>query len=312
MEKSHDSITPLVATGPLVSPMRPTGGGEWGVLVVGDATMKTGYVKLFRQLQDHPLWLGERFTRGQAWVDLLMLAQFTSYELRIRGNPVHLDRGQIGHSKAHLGGRWKWDRKTVQRFLDDLESDGMITQRKTRVVTVVTIVNYDRWQGMDQPRDGGSTQQNPQQTGQQNPQQDPQQSGQQNGHKEESKESKEGEEGEEDTLFALTNSPVLKDTPETILKVFNATEGVTKARKLNAARLKAARARLKDPDWAWREALAKFPLGFQGTTSMWLPALDFFLRPDSVMHILEGKYDGEPVPSGPKSRGVNISEIDLV
>jgi hypothetical protein len=150
--------------------------------------MRLGFIKLARQLQEHAIWLGERFTRGQAWVDLLMLAQFTSYELRIRGNSVPLERGQIGHSKAYLAGRWKWDRKTVQKYLDDLENDGMITQQKTRVVTVITIVNYSTWQDREDDDDANDGQQNPPQTGQQDGQQNPQQDGQQNGHKEEGKE----------------------------------------------------------------------------------------------------------------------------
>jgi hypothetical protein len=162
--------------------------------------MKLGYIKLYRQLREHPIWTTERFTRGQAWVDLLMLAQFTDFSFRIRGNLVKLDRGQIGHSKAHLAGRWKWDRKTVQKFLDELEKDGMITQQKTKVVTVVTVVNYGTWQDSEEDCVLNTGQQNPHQKGQQTGQQNPQQTGQQNGHKEEGKEYQEGKEGKEDTL----------------------------------------------------------------------------------------------------------------
>ena len=152
--------------------------------------MKLGYIKLARQLLEHPIWTTERFTRGQAWVDLLLIAQFTPYSFRVRGNLIELSRGQIGHSKAHLAGRWKWDRKTVQRFLDDLQSDGMITQQKNKVVTVVTIVNYGTWQGSEDDQVASTGQQNPHQNGQQNGQQSPQQTGQQKGHKEEGKRKK--------------------------------------------------------------------------------------------------------------------------
>ena len=33
-----------------------------------------GYIKLHRSLMDNPLWTEKPFSRGQAWVDLLMLA----------------------------------------------------------------------------------------------------------------------------------------------------------------------------------------------------------------------------------------------
>lgn len=36
--------------------------------------MYRGYVKLWRRLKDSDLWLSEKFTRGQAWADLVMLA----------------------------------------------------------------------------------------------------------------------------------------------------------------------------------------------------------------------------------------------
>ena len=50
------------------------------------------------------------------------------------------------------------------------------------------------------------------------------------------------------------------------------------------------RARLADPLWDWRAALAKFPLPFcEGNE--WKPDVDFFLKPDSVTKILEGRYD---------------------
>jgi hypothetical protein len=185
--------------------------------------MRLGYIKLARQLLEHPIWTTERFTRGAAWVDLLLLAQFTPYSFRIRGNLIELDRGQIGHSKSHLAGRWKWDRKTVQRFLDDLENDGMITQQKTKVVTIVTVVNYGTWQGFEDDQEATGGQQNPHQNGQQNGQQNPQQTGQQKGHKEEGKErgkkvkkAKKNKGGREKTgvLFENLDWPAELDTPE--------------------------------------------------------------------------------------------------
>lgn len=156
-----------------------------------------GYIKLHREIQQHPIWVGERFSRGQAWVDLLLSAQHAGRSFRVRGNLVTLSRGQVGHSKSYLAGRWKWDRKTVQRFLDDLQDDGMITQQKSKVVTVVTIINYGTWQDRQIDETAGGGQQNPQQDGQQKGQQNPQQAPQQKGHKQEGEEREEGKEREE-------------------------------------------------------------------------------------------------------------------
>lgn len=96
-----------------------------------------------------------------------------------------------------------------------------------------------------------------------------------------------------------------QDTPkppsdvQELLDVWNHTPGIVKAAKLTTKRATAAKARLADPDWAWRQALSKFPL--KCTTSNeggWLPDLDWFLKPDTVIRILEGKYDWSKSPNG--------------
>ena len=33
-----------------------------------------GYVKIHRELLEHPIWTSEKFTRGQAWADLILKA----------------------------------------------------------------------------------------------------------------------------------------------------------------------------------------------------------------------------------------------
>jgi len=35
-----------------------------------------GWIRLYRKMQDNPLWTSEPFTRGQAWIDLLMIAGY--------------------------------------------------------------------------------------------------------------------------------------------------------------------------------------------------------------------------------------------
>jgi hypothetical protein len=84
-------------------------------------------------------------------------------------------------------------------------------------------------------------------------------------------------------------------TPELEAEFFekwNKLPGVHKATKTEGKRLNQLRTRLRDPDWNWRGAMAKFPLPCtQGEPGGWEPDVDWFLKPDSVMHILEGKYD---------------------
>ena len=112
--------------------------------------MGAGWIKLYRQLGDHPLWTAERFTRGQAWMDLLMLANFEPGVIRVRGIEIHLNRGDVGWSKLHLAKRWKWNRRTVGSFLGDLVRRKMIHIRISRLTTVISITNYETYQNSAQ------------------------------------------------------------------------------------------------------------------------------------------------------------------
>lgn len=58
------------------------------------------------------------------------------------------------------------------------------------------------------------------------------------------------------------------------------------------------RARLSDPGWFWKRALAKFPLWSE---TGWKPGLTWFLEPNSVQNILEGRHD-QRTPSNPKGK----------
>jgi DNA replication protein DnaD len=105
-----------------------------------------GWISLHRQIMENELWLSERFTKVQAWIDLLMLANHKSNTVFIRGNEVKTERGQLCWSILSLAKRWKWDRKTVNKFLQYLEKREMIHNRKTHITTIITIVKYNCYQ----------------------------------------------------------------------------------------------------------------------------------------------------------------------
>lgn len=123
----------------------------------------TNFFFVNRELLHSDRWLGERFTRGQAWVDLFGLAQHTAGHMRIRGVKVDLKRGQLGYSQLSLSKRWRWSRDKVRRYLLELEKHGDVIQQNTKVTTVITIVKYNTWQGAD----GETIQQTKHQTRQQ-------------------------------------------------------------------------------------------------------------------------------------------------
>lgn len=112
-----------------------------------------GFVLLWRKIQDNRLWLQEPFTRGQAWVDLFLLANHTSGNIIIRGNIVEIKRGQLGWSEESLGERWKWSRGKVKRYLSYLETIQQIERQKSHIISLITVINYEKYQKNNTPDD---------------------------------------------------------------------------------------------------------------------------------------------------------------
>lgn len=106
-----------------------------------------GWIKLHRILAESDLWLSDKFSRGQAWVDLLLLANHRPGSVRVRGIRISLQRGDVGLSEVALSKRWRWSRGRVHRFLDELETDERISTKRDNKISVITILNYCDYQG---------------------------------------------------------------------------------------------------------------------------------------------------------------------
>ena len=129
-----------------------------------------GWIRLHRQLQENPLWKGERFTRGQAWVDLILLANHKDNQVLFNGSILEIKRGQFLTSIVKLAEKWKWDRRTVSSYLNMLEKEQMITKSTDNRKTLITIENY----GFYQCTEDNNAQLNAQQSTHQNAQQNAQ------------------------------------------------------------------------------------------------------------------------------------------
>lgn len=123
--------------------------------------MDKGYISLWRSIQDNELWFEESFTRAQAWIDLLLLANHKTTYMRVRGIRLEVKRGQIGRAKETLADRWQWSRSKVMRFLNELEEYGMIEQqtsiKNSRLPRIISIVNYEKYQQNEQQKDNKRT-----------------------------------------------------------------------------------------------------------------------------------------------------------
>jgi hypothetical protein len=109
-----------------------------------------GWITLHRKIEENDLWLAEPFTRGQAWVDLLLIANHKPQLLYKRNIPITIERGQVGWSQERLGKRWKWGRKKVAGFLKTLENAQQIKLDNNHTLSRIIIVNYDKYQQKEQ------------------------------------------------------------------------------------------------------------------------------------------------------------------
>ena len=105
-----------------------------------------GWIKLHRKIQYNELWLSEKFTRSQAWIDLLLLANHKDGMFFLRGNEVKVKKGQIARAERTLAKRWRCSRDKVRRFLGMLKTRHQIRQQQGNVINILEIVNYEKYQ----------------------------------------------------------------------------------------------------------------------------------------------------------------------
>ena len=104
------------------------------------------FIKLDRDLFESKLWLAEPFTKAQAWVDLIAMANFADKTKYYRGTFHKIKRGQVVTSQRTLAERWKWSKAKVATFIRTLVDAEMVTTDNTNRWTVLTIVNYAKYQ----------------------------------------------------------------------------------------------------------------------------------------------------------------------
>lgn len=109
--------------------------------------MKEGYIKLYRSIEDNPLWLQKPFTKAQAWIDLLMLTNIKPGIIETKNGEMHrVQRGECAWSMKRLAARWKWSEGKVKRFFCYLDDEKMIVQKEIPNLTIIKVLNFEKYQ----------------------------------------------------------------------------------------------------------------------------------------------------------------------
>jgi len=116
--------------------------------------MNNGWIRLYRNIRDNPMWKKKPFSKGQAWVDLLLRANYKEGKVMVGNKIITVLAGQVFTSQVKLADNWGWSRCKVQQFLDLLfDSDQVVCEnqalKKARLYSLLTITNYRLYQSTD-------------------------------------------------------------------------------------------------------------------------------------------------------------------
>ena len=108
-----------------------------------------GYIKLYRKIKDCWIWETDKANYQTAWIDLLLRANHRDTKIAFGNEFIELKAGSFITSKRKLGEVWKWSNTKVNNFFELLEKDNMITVKSDTKKSLITIVNWELYQGFD-------------------------------------------------------------------------------------------------------------------------------------------------------------------
>jgi hypothetical protein len=291
----------------------------------------SGYARAWRDRWDHPVFKSKQEAAVWAWI--CDTARFRRHSFQTRFGMVTLERGQLLISQRIIADDFGLGRQVVRRLMEDLKLAGMVIENSThsasRAGTIITIVNYDKYQGDNADIEGGATQGQPNVQPITNPRPTQDQPTREEREKREEKEegyrpldSPIGEPPGRRELALVQPIPQLFDANE-IDPAFEAYQALRLELKpsarpieLTAPRRAKLTARLRDlrSRGGWAAVLANirgspFLRGETSRGRRFVPEIDWLLKPENLQKVLEGFYDenlgsagrigGSRVPTSP-------------
>lgn len=119
--------------------------------------MEDGFVKIYRSTFTHPAF--SSLAEVGAWAFLISEASWKPETRRYKDRVIELERGQLTLSTRDFASEAGWSEPKVRRFLKKLENQRMIRRTCETGVNVITICNYEKYQGHDSDSGAGPTHQ---------------------------------------------------------------------------------------------------------------------------------------------------------
>ena len=114
--------------------------------------MESGYIKLYRCLLEHPIWKTSTAEQKVILITLLEMANHAPAKWVWKGKEFEVDRGQMITSIPEIKRAAGVDISdmNVRTALKKFEKVfGFLTDESTHTGRLITIVNYSKWQGLE-------------------------------------------------------------------------------------------------------------------------------------------------------------------
>ena len=105
-----------------------------------------GWISIHRCIWENWIWKDKPFSKGQAWIDILLMVNYEKGKVYFRDASYDVERGQKITSELKLAERWGWSRTKVRRFLNDLEMEQMLSVKRDNRKTIIEVANYNKYQ----------------------------------------------------------------------------------------------------------------------------------------------------------------------
>lgn len=261
--------------------------------------MTGGTFKVSRRIWSHPDFAPSPYSEREAFLWIVSEASWKARRVRAGRITVDLDRGQLCASIRFMAEAWIWSKSKVDRYLKRLERLDMIRTESGTGQLVLTVCNYDEYQG------------------------DRDTSGTVAGHERDSsgtnykKDERRMKEGEDISLALSAPEEAPLSQAVSIYNEAASAVGWPKVQKLTPARSQALKARLRECGGieGWRFAMDKgkasdFLCG--RTEKPWTGCgFDWITKQGNFTKLMEGNYDNRtnngPTDTDATSRAIAIA-----
>lgn len=254
--------------------------------------MQQGWITLHRKILDNFVWEDKPFSRGQAWIDLLLLANHEDKTTLFNGKITEIKRGQKITSIRILSERWGWSNTKVTNFLLQLKREKMIDYKSDTKKTVYNIVNYNDYQEIKEDKNDTKTtlkrHRNDTETKQKHTN---------------------NNDNNDNNIIILSNDKIIvnlmqkwNELPNTITKL-TALKKDTQRYKMFFQRVNEYGS---DKVFQAIEKIKQSPFLLGQNNSGWTITFEWFVKPNNFVKVLEGNYTDKKIPKSNNTKGKYI------